>query len=109
MVKQLIEGQIAAIDFIATNPDEGRGALASGIEKATSKPIAPELVTASFTNLTFTLDPIASSLKKAAKDADASASSTRSTSRGSTTLMILNEVLKKAASRPSKDDALGGP
>ena len=71
VVQKLIEGQIAAIDFIADEPRRRpRSLVATGIEKATTKPIAPELVTASFENLTFTVDPIASSLEKSAKDAE---------------------------------------
>ena len=50
---------------------EAEALVASGIEKASGKPIAPELVTASFDNITFTLDPIASSLTTSAENAEA--------------------------------------
>ena len=40
-----------------------------GIAKISGKPLKDAVITAAFENLTFTLDPIASSLKKSAQDA----------------------------------------
>ena len=67
VVQQLIDGLGDAIDFIKARPTEAESVVAAGIEKATGKPIEPELVTASFANITFTLDPIASSLLTSAR------------------------------------------
>jgi NitT/TauT family transport system substrate-binding protein len=69
VVKQLLEGEIASIDYIKKSPAKAEALAGDAIEKATGKPIAPELVTASFKNQQPTVDPIPSSLEKDAQDA----------------------------------------
>jgi len=96
VVQKLVDGQVAANDYIATNRTKAEGLVATGIEKATTKPIAPELVTASFDNLTFTNDPIASSLKKSAKNAEAAGLLDPVDLKGIYKLSYLNKALKKA-------------
>src|SRR4051794_21274895 len=59
VVKQLIEGELAAIALVKTNRTKAEGYVASGIQKATGKAIAPDLVTASFNSIVFTVDPLA--------------------------------------------------
>jgi NitT/TauT family transport system substrate-binding protein len=71
VVKQLLEGQVAANDLISEDPEEAQDLVAQGIENATGTAIPPELVAATFETLTFTNDPIASSLRKSAKNAEA--------------------------------------
>jgi NitT/TauT family transport system substrate-binding protein len=71
VVQQLITGLGDAIDFIKESQTEAEQVVADGIEKATGKPIKPELVTASFANIDFTLDPVPSSLLKGADNAQA--------------------------------------
>jgi NitT/TauT family transport system substrate-binding protein len=70
VVKNLISGLGDAIDFIAESPADAEAVVAQGIEKATGKPIAPALVTASFANIDFTLDPVPASLLKGAENAE---------------------------------------
>jgi NitT/TauT family transport system substrate-binding protein len=70
-IKKLIVGLADAIAYIEDSPDEAVQAVSAGIEKGSGKPIAPELVTASFKSITFTLDPIASSLHTSAENAEA--------------------------------------
>lgn len=94
VVKQLIEGEIAAIDLVKTNRPKAEGYVASGIQKATGKPIAADLVTASFDSITFTVDPIVSSLEKDAKDAAALGLITSAGVKGIYDLSILNQILK---------------
>ena len=69
-IQHLIAGLGDAIDFIKASPTEAEAVVAQGIEKASGKPIAPELVTASFANIEFTLDPVPSSLLTSAKNAE---------------------------------------
>jgi NitT/TauT family transport system substrate-binding protein len=71
VIQQLIAGLGDAIDFIKASPTDAEAVVAAGIEKATGKPIKPELVTASFANIDFTLDPVPSSLLQGAKNAEA--------------------------------------
>ena len=94
VVKQLIEGEIAAIDLVRTNRTKAEGYVAAGIQKATGKPIPANLVTASFDSITFTVDPIVSSLKKGAKDAAALGLIPSADVKGIYDLSILNQILK---------------
>jgi NitT/TauT family transport system substrate-binding protein len=94
VVKQLIEGNLASIDEIKTNPAQAEQWTADGIEKASGKPIPLDLVKSSFKNLTFTPDPIPSSLEKDAKDAYALGLIKSADVKGIYDLKLLNEVLK---------------
>jgi NitT/TauT family transport system substrate-binding protein len=94
VVKQLIEGEIAAIDYIKKSPAKAESLAGEAIESATGKPIAPELVTASFKNQELTVDPIPSSLVKDAKDAFAVGLIDSADVKGIYDLKILNEILK---------------
>jgi NitT/TauT family transport system substrate-binding protein len=93
-VKQLIEGEQASISYIRTNPAKAQDLAGQAIEKVTGKPIAPNLVAASFENQTFTLDPIPSSLLKDAKDAATVGLIDSADVKGIYDLKILNQVLK---------------
>jgi NitT/TauT family transport system substrate-binding protein len=63
VVTNLIKGLSDAIDYTNANPAAAAPLVAAGIDRATGKSIAVDLVTKSFKSITFTLDPIASSLK----------------------------------------------
>jgi NitT/TauT family transport system substrate-binding protein len=69
VVKNLIKGLSASIDLINSDPAKAADLVSAGIEKATSKAIPVDLVTKSFKSITFSLDPIASSLRTGAEHA----------------------------------------
>ena len=69
IVKQILEGNLASIDFIKANRTVAEANVATQIQKITGRPIAPALVTASFDNLLFTPDPLPQTLQQSAKDA----------------------------------------
>jgi NitT/TauT family transport system substrate-binding protein len=94
VVKQLIEGEIASIEFIRTNPAQAQSDAGQAIEAATGKPVAPDLIAAAFKNQTFTVDPIPASLVKDAKDAYAVGLIDSPNVKGIYDLKILNEILK---------------
>ncbi len=68
-VKAIIEGELAALDFMQANPDQAKTITNTGIEKITTKPLPQQVIDAAWPNLTFTYDPIASSLEASAQDA----------------------------------------
>src|SRR5207247_9684696 len=57
VVKNLIKGLSDSIAVITTDPAKAANLVSKGIEKASGKPIAADLVTDSFKSITFTLDP----------------------------------------------------
>ena len=95
VVKRLLAGQVAANDFLAMNRKAAEKLVAKGIENITGTAIAPELVTASFDHLTFTDDPIASSLRASAKAAVKVGLLDPVDLSGLYDLRLLNAVLKK--------------
>ena len=69
VVADLIKGEDQAIKFIKDSPADAQKATNDGIKNISGKPLKDSVVTEAFGNLAFTLDPIASSLKKSAQDA----------------------------------------
>ena len=69
VVKRLLEGQVAANDYVNKNPADAQKAANDQIEKITQKRLADGVVAAAWKNMTFTNDPIASSLKTSADNA----------------------------------------
>jgi len=97
VVQKLVDGQVAANDYIKTNPFDAQTDVSNNIAKITGKPIPGDLVIASFKNIEFTDDPIASSLVKNNKDAAAIEGLTSAESlKGIYDLSFLNKALKAA-------------
>ena len=94
-VKRLLEGQVAANDLIKNDPQRAQQLVGQGIERATGKPLAADVIAASFQNLEFTNDPIASSLRKSAKDAEAVGLLKAVNLKGIYNLKLLNQVLEQ--------------
>jgi NitT/TauT family transport system substrate-binding protein len=94
-VKRLLEGQVAANDLIKNDPAKAQDLVGQGINNATGKPLAADVIAASFKNLMFTNDPIATSLRKSAKDAEAAGLLKTVDLKGIYDLKLLNQVLKR--------------
>lgn len=69
VVKQLLEGHVAANEFVNANPAEAQKLANDQIEKITQKRVSDAVLTIAWANLTFTNDPVASSLTTAADNA----------------------------------------
>jgi NitT/TauT family transport system substrate-binding protein len=95
VVRKLLEGQVAANELIANDPQRAQQLVGQGIQSATGKAIPAELIAASFENLVFTNDPVASSLRKSAKDAQAAGLLKPVDLKGIYNLKLLNQVLKQ--------------
>jgi NitT/TauT family transport system substrate-binding protein len=92
-VKAVIEGLADAIDAIAKDPAAAQAAVVSEIGKITGKDPKADTIAKSWTNLTFTLDPIAASLAKSARDAQEVGLLDPVDLKGIYDLTLLNEVL----------------
>ena len=93
-VKKLLEGQVAANDYVNQNPADAQKAANDQIEKLTQKRLSDAVVAGAWKNLTFTNDPIASSLKKSADDAASLGLLEKPDLTGIYDLSLLNQVLK---------------
>ena len=71
VVKRILEANIEAVDEVNADPAAAQATVNAEIEKLTTKKLGTDLLAAAWKNLTFTVDPIASSLGKSATDAEA--------------------------------------
>ncbi len=95
-VRRLVEGQVQANELVNSNPAEAQRLVDRSIVALTGKGIAPAVLTASWNNLEFTNDPIASSLTTSAEHATAVGLLGKVSLSGIYDLSILNQVLKTA-------------
>jgi NitT/TauT family transport system substrate-binding protein len=93
IVKELITGENEAIKLLGSDPAGAQKIVNDGINKLTGKPLKDAVLAASFKNLTFTLDPVASSLKAGADNAVAVKLLDAVDLKGIYDLTIVNEVL----------------
>jgi NitT/TauT family transport system substrate-binding protein len=96
LVKALLEGQVAANDFLADKPDESRQIVGDALERLTGSALDPNILADAWENLEFTDDPIASSLAESAKHAQELGLLEAADLQGIYDLAPLNEVLKAA-------------
>ncbi len=71
VVKRVLLATIQAVDEANADPATAQATVNTEIEKYTTKKLGSGLLAAAWKNLTFTVDPIASSLQKSATDARA--------------------------------------
>jgi NitT/TauT family transport system substrate-binding protein len=102
LVQKLLEGHVKSVAFINDKKTQAKAEadVAKRIQDDTAKPIAPDLVAASFKNIVFTNDPIASSLVKSAGQAASlglpgATPLTKADVKGLYNLKLLNKVLKQ--------------
>jgi NitT/TauT family transport system substrate-binding protein len=104
VVKKFLAANLAAVNFIHTDRAAAAALVSQRILKDTTKPIAINLVNASFDHITFTIDPIASSIVKDVKNAVSVGTLKPTNIKGIFDLKLLNQVLKNA-----KQSAVAGP
>lgn len=98
-VRRLVEGQVRANELVNTNPAEAQRLANQGIATITGKGLSAAVLEASWKNLEFTNDPIASSLTTSANHARDVGLLGRVDLKGIYDLALLNQVLA-ATSQP---------
>lgn len=96
IVESLLRGLIEAVNFTNQNPAEAQTVVNDGIESITGKRLPDQVIAAAWENLTFTWDPISSSLRKSADDAIAVGLLDPVDLSGIYALNILNGLLAEA-------------
>ena len=97
VVKNLIKGLLTATDYVNNSPAEAQATVAEAIAQITgTDAMASTLLAPVWSNLTFTVDPIASSLQKSADDQKALGFIDDATLTGIYDLTLLNQVLSEA-------------
>jgi len=100
VVKDLIEGLLAVTDYVASDsPAEAQATVVEAIQLITGSSLSPDILATAWQNLTFSVDPVASSLQESANDAEELGFLESADLEGIYDLTLLNEVLR-AAGRP---------
>jgi NitT/TauT family transport system substrate-binding protein len=92
-VKSLIRGELKAINWINQNPTDAKAAVNDSLLLLTQKKLKPAVLDEAWKHLTFTADPLASTLKKEAADARRTGLLTDTNLGGIFDLTLLNQVL----------------
>ena len=100
VVKRLLEGQVAANQFVNDDPEAAQETVASAIAELTGSEVDPGILTKAWKNLEFTDDPIASSLAVSATHAEDLGLLEPTDLDGIYDLTLLNQVLADAGLDP---------
>ena len=104
LVKKLLEAQVEANDYINNNKADAEKAANDELKSLTGKPLKQAALDATFNDVTFTNDPIASSLNASAQHAEQVGLLDHVDLKGIFDLGPLNEVLK-AKGEPAVSDS----
>lgn len=102
VVGQLLEGVVAATDFVNDRPEEAKQIVNDAIGKLTGKVLPDDVIARAWSHLVFTYDPIASSLREAARRATKLALLEPVDLNGIYDLALLNEILQAAGQETVK-------
>ena len=94
VVKNFLKGHVDATNYVNQNPTQAQQAANSAISQLTGKGLSNQIVAAAWKNLTFTWDPLASTLRQEADDAKAVGLLHNTNLKGLTDVSVLNAVLK---------------
>ena len=100
IVKAVIAGLLDAIDAIESDPATAQATVIDQIEEITAQRPSEDVTATSFSNLTFTADPIGASLEKSADDAVAVGLLEPVDLTGIYDLTLLDEVLEARGQPP---------
>lgn len=98
--RALLEGLYEAVRYLNANPADAQQLTNDAVAQITGKKLAPGVVAAAWPNLTFTLDPLATTLRASAEHAQAVGLLHALDLQGLYDLTLLNEVLA-AHGRPA--------
>jgi NitT/TauT family transport system substrate-binding protein len=104
-ISALIRGEQKAVDFATTNAADAKKVTNDSIKQLTGSSLAPAVLDRSFTELQFTLDPLAATFPQLAKDSVTAGVADKETSlKGFIDVTALNGVLTQAG-KPAVDAA----
>jgi len=96
VVERVLRAHVEAVDFV-NNPNSGAPALVNAaVGRVTGKTLPDEIVDEAWSHLTFTDDPVASSLRKSAQDAEDVGLVAHVDLDGIYDLALLNGILQQA-------------
>ena len=103
IVASFLRAHVRAINFLNAEPSKAREIVNAGIGRLTGKPLPAAVIERAWATLTFTVDPIAASLRKSAEDATAVGLLDAVKLDGIYDLALLNAILTAAGKPPVSD------
>jgi NitT/TauT family transport system substrate-binding protein len=100
LVAAVLRAHVRAVDFVNAEPVQAREIVNAGIAKRVGKRLPAAVIERAWANLTFTVDPLAASLRKSAEDATAVGLLDPVRLDGIYDLAPLNEILAAADKPP---------
>jgi NitT/TauT family transport system substrate-binding protein len=96
LVERFLRAHVRAVDFLNAEPAKARDVVNAAIGRLTGKPLPAAVLSRAWESLSFTLDPIADSLRRSARDAAAVGLLEPVELDGIHELGALNEILASA-------------
>jgi len=106
-VEDLLEGHIAAVQWLDENAAEAPAAINAALDEATGKTLDDAVLTRALENVTFTVDPHAETFETLVDDGLAAGTQKDGSIDGLFDLRALNALLKKAGAEPVSAAGLG--
>ena len=104
-IAALIRGEQKAVDFATSNTAQAKTVTNDSIKKLTGSSLTPNVLDRAFTELSFTLDPLAATFPQLAKDSVTAGVTTKETNlKGLIDVTALNGVLTQSG-KPAVDAA----
>lgn len=106
-VEKLLQGHLATLEVIQSDPEASRDATNAALESLTGKALNAEILSRAWPNLTLTVDPVASSLQADQDHAEAVGLAQPTALNGIYDLRILNGLLSARGQAPVSAGGLG--
>lgn len=107
IVEELLEGHIAAVQWLHENAEEAPAVINDALEEATGKTLADEVLARALENVTFTVDPHADTFETLVEDGLAAGTQKEGSIEGLFDLRALNALLEKDGAEPVSAAGLG--
>jgi len=92
-VEALVRGTVASVDWLNANPTLAPAVVNAEIAKTAGKPLSDAVIARAFANITFTVDPLASTLDKDLAAGVTAGTTSKASLDGIYDLSLLNKVL----------------
>ncbi len=103
LVRKFLNGYLQAMNAINADPATSQQVVNGALAKLTGKPLSDKVIQTAWPRLSFTVDPVASSLMKSARDAESAGFVEKVNLKGIYDLDLLNAALK-AQGKPAVED-----
>ena len=107
VVEDLLEGHIAAVEWIADNPEQAPVVINAALEAQTGKPLADEVITRALEHVTFSFDPHADAFATLVANGLEAGTQKDGSIEGLFDLRILNRILEASGAEPVSAAGLG--